>query len=99
VNPGDKAAEARFKEVNAAYDVLSDADKRKKYDPTARTGSTRRRSRRHALRAAAATSTTFLGPGRGFAYALKGDASGQYLWLRAPRSPRNLNADSRSRSR
>ena len=32
VNPGDKSAEARFKEINAAYEVLSDADKRKKYD-------------------------------------------------------------------
>lgn len=32
VNPNDKAAEARFKEVNAAFEVLSDADKRKKYD-------------------------------------------------------------------
>jgi DnaJ-class molecular chaperone len=32
VNPNDKAAEARFKEVNNAYEVLSDADKRKKYD-------------------------------------------------------------------
>jgi DnaJ-class molecular chaperone len=32
VNPNDKASEAFFKEVNAAYDVLSDADKRKKYD-------------------------------------------------------------------
>jgi DnaJ-class molecular chaperone len=32
VNPGDKSAEARFKEINAAYEVLSNAEKRKKYD-------------------------------------------------------------------
>lgn len=32
VNPGDKVAEARFKDINAAYEVLSDEDKRKKYD-------------------------------------------------------------------
>ena len=30
-NPGDAAAEERFKEVQTAYDVLSDADKRKQY--------------------------------------------------------------------
>src|ERR1700744_3567280 len=31
-NPGDAAAEARFKEVSEAYDVLSDETKLKEYD-------------------------------------------------------------------
>ncbi|HLZ72601.1 MAG TPA: J domain-containing protein [Dehalococcoidia bacterium] len=32
VNPGDKTAEAKFKEINAAQEVLLDAEKRRKYD-------------------------------------------------------------------
>ncbi len=32
LNPGDKSAEEKFKEVAGAYDLLSDADKRKRFD-------------------------------------------------------------------
>ena len=32
VNPGDKSAEAKFKDINNAHEVLSDPEKRKKYD-------------------------------------------------------------------
>ena len=36
--PGDAAAETRFKEISAAYDVLGDAEKRKEYDEVRRLG-------------------------------------------------------------
>jgi DnaJ-class molecular chaperone len=32
LNPGNKEAEARFKEISAAYDILSDKDKRARFD-------------------------------------------------------------------
>ncbi|RKP28003.1 DnaJ domain-containing protein, partial [Syncephalis pseudoplumigaleata] len=32
LNPGDRTAEEKFKEVAGAYDLLSDAEKRKRFD-------------------------------------------------------------------
>ncbi len=41
-NPGDKAAEDKFKEITEAYDVLKDPDKRKMYDQFGSAGAQQR---------------------------------------------------------
>ena len=38
LHPGDKACEARFKEINEAYEILSDSDKRAKRSEERRVG-------------------------------------------------------------
>ena len=54
VNPNDKRVRSQFKEINAAYDVLSDADKRKEVRQARRELGARGRDRAHAALAARA---------------------------------------------
>ena len=49
-NPDDKNAEARFKEISQAHDVLGDPEKRKQYDSGSGSVQHRRRSRRRLRR-------------------------------------------------
>lgn len=49
-NPGDKAAEEKFKEISEAYAVLSDAEKRKQYDTFGSSGFRQRYSQEDIFR-------------------------------------------------
>ncbi len=68
VNPNNKGAEAKFKEVSEAYEVLSDDDKRKKYDQFGQ----------YWQQAERAGSGGFGGPGAGAAGAAGGFDFGAY---------------------
>lgn len=57
-NPGDKAAEEKFKEIGEAYAVLSDSDKRSRYDSYGFEGTDPNFSRDTAVLALTAQSTS-----------------------------------------
>jgi len=50
LNPGDKAAEEKFKKITAAYDILGDAEKRGRYDRGEIDASGQERSQQHYYR-------------------------------------------------
>jgi curved DNA-binding protein len=95
VNPGDKASEARFKEVNAAYDVLSDAEKRKKYDLYGENWEHAEQFEAARRRGGARTQYQGSGPGFDFSeFEFSGDPEsifGGIFGRRGRGRPRNLN--------
>jgi DnaJ-class molecular chaperone len=72
LNPGKPEAEKRFKEINAAYDIVGDADKRKRYDAGEidETGAERQPERRFYREYAEAE------PNRRYSYSRRGASAG-----------------------
>jgi len=76
LNPGNKKIEAQFKETTAAYDLLSDADKRRKYDRGEIDESGQPRGARYSGNRSwgAGTQQQQQRRGRGFGFGLEDDA-------------------------
>lgn len=96
VNPSDRAAESRFKEINAAYDVLSDPEKRQKYD---RYGDNWEHAeeieRAQRGRGRGGGGYYYTNRGAGPVFSEEGDISDMLggIFGRRQRRPRNLNVD------
>ncbi len=71
LNPGDKKVESQFKETTAAYDFLSDPDKRRKYDRGEIDESGQPRGPRYSSRPSGGTQQRR--GGRGFGYGVEDD--------------------------
>ena len=97
-NPDDAKAEARFKEISQAHDILGDPEKRKQYDSG--TGPSRRAPAQVAASAASATSTSTAPRWATSSRTSSAAAAGRRRRARAQRRPRRSAAPtSRRRSR